>query len=41
MRLNMQLFDEAHGAMHAFLMWHNNQKSGFAMVLAIVNEAQT
>ena len=35
-----QLFDEAHGAMRS-LMWHKNQKSVCAMILAIVNEAQT
>ena len=35
-----QLSDEAHGAMRS-LMWHKNQKSVCAMILAIVNEAQT
>ena len=35
-----QLFHEAHGAMRS-LMWHKNQKSVCAMILAIVNEAQT
>ena len=35
-----QLFDEAHGAMRS-LMWHKNEKSVCAMILAIVNEAQT
>ena len=34
------LFREAHGAMRS-LMWHKNQKSVFAVILALVNEAQT
>ena len=33
-------FNEAHGAMRS-LMWHENQKSVCAMILAIVKEAQT
>ena len=35
-----QLFHEAHGAMRS-LMWHKDQKSVCAMILAIVNEAET
>ena len=36
-----QLFGDAHGAMRS-LVWHNNQPvSVFAMILAIVNEAET
>ena len=34
-----QLFHDAHGAMRS-LMWHENQKSVCAMILAIVNEAE-
>ena len=41
-----QLFEQAHGAIGAMptmpsLMWHKNPKSVCAMILAIVNEAQT
>ena len=35
-----QLFHDAHGAMRS-LMWHKNQKFVCAMILAIVNEAET
>ncbi len=33
-------FQDSHDAMRS-LMWHNDQKSVCALVLAIVNEAQT
>ena len=35
-----RLFHEAHDAMRS-LMWHKNHKSVCAMILAIVNEAET
>ncbi len=33
-------FQDSHDAMRS-LMWHNDQKSVCALVLAIINEAQT
>ncbi len=35
-----EIFQDSHDAMRS-LMWHNDQKSVCALVLAIVNEAQT
>ncbi len=35
-----EIFRDSHDAMGS-LMWHNDQKSVCALVLAIVNEAQT
>ena len=35
-----ELFEQAHGAMRSF-MWHKDQKSVCAVILAIANEAQT
>ncbi len=35
-----EMFQDSHDAMRS-LMWHKDQKSVCALVLAIVNEAQT